>query len=348
MRIVGTLLKKEGPVVTIGALTLHLRLEISPASILFFRPEGVSVMRIAIIGIGGVGGYFGGKLARAYAGGEKHEIIFIARGEHLKAIQKKGLKLFTAEADYIAWPNIATDRPAMAGLFDLVFLCAKSYSLEESARAIEKNITKDTIIVPLQNGIESAVRLRTVLPAADIVSGCVYIISHIEKPGVIRQDGGACKMIFGTDNTRSSKKYTHILDILLEAKINAVLSDGISQVLWSKYLLMCPLASLTSATGKSYGEIIEDRELSTLARELMQEVVAVARAKKINLPQNAVDKTMEMVAGFGYESKTSMQLDCENGRQTEIDALTAYLCRAGREAGVATPVHDEMLRRLSA
>ena len=144
-------------------------------------------MRIAIVGLGGVGGYFGGKLARTYAGGERHEIIFIARGEHLKAIQKRGLKLFTAEADYIAWPNVATDRPAMAGPFDLVLLCSKSYSLESSARLVQKNIGTDTIVIPLQNGIESAVRVRNVLPAADIVSGSVYIISHIET-GVIRQE----------------------------------------------------------------------------------------------------------------------------------------------------------------
>jgi 2-dehydropantoate 2-reductase len=304
-------------------------------------------MRIAIVGLGGVGGYFGGKLARTYAGGERHEIIFIARGEHLKAIQKRGLKLFTAEADYIAWPNVATDRPAMAGPFDLVLLCSKSYSLESSARLVQKNIGTDTIVIPLQNGIESAVRVRNVLPAADIVSGSVYIISHIEKPGVIRQEGGACRLIFGTDDAQSAKKYSHVLDILLEAKINAILSGNISEVLWNKYLLMCPLASLTAATGKTYGEIIENPELSAMARELMQEVVAVARAKKITLPPNAVDKTMEMVAGFGYDSKTSMQRDRENGRQTEIDALTSYLCRAGREAGVSTPVHDEMLRRLS-
>ena len=303
-------------------------------------------MRIAIVGLGGVGGYFGGKLARAYAGGEKHEMIFIARGDHLKAIQKRGMKLLTTEADYTVWPNIATDRPSVAGTFDLLFLCTKSYSLESSARAVQKNISRDTIIIPLQNGIESAARLSKVLPAGDIVSGCVYIISHIEKPGVIRQEGGACRLIFGTDDDRSAKKYSHILEILLEAKINAVLSGNISEVLWNKYLLMCPLASLTAATGKTYGEIIENPELSALARELMQEVVALARAKKIHLAPNAVDKTMEMVASFGYESKTSMQRDRENGRQTEIDALTSYLCRAGREEGVPTPVHDEMLRCL--
>lgn len=303
-------------------------------------------MRIAIVGIGGVGGYFGGKLAKAYSGGEKHEIIFIARGNHLKAIQENGLQLYTREGDYIAWPNIATDHPAMAGVFDVVFFCVKSYSLESSALAIQKNINKNTVVIPLLNGIESAQRLRAVLPQGDIISGSVYIITHIEQPGVIRQKDGACKLIFGTDDPQTAKKYSPILNMLLQAKINAELTDRISQILWTKYLLMCPLASLTSAAGKTYGEILENRELKALARELMQEVADVACASGIALPRNAVDKTMEMVAGFGYGSKTSMQLDREKGNQTEIDALTAYMCRAGREAGIPTPRHDELLKQL--
>lgn len=303
-------------------------------------------MRIAIVGIGGVGGYFGGKLAKAYSGGEKHEIIFIARGDHLKAIQENGLQLYTREGDYIAWPNIATDHPAMAGVFDVVFFCVKSYSLESTALAIQKNINKNTVVIPLLNGIESAQRLRAVLPQGDIISGSVYIITHIEQPGVIRQKDGACKLIFGTDDPQTAKKYSPILNMLLQAKINAELTDRISQILWTKYLLMCPLASLTSAAGKTYGEILENRELKALARELMQEVADVACASGIALPRNAVDKTMEMVAGFGYGSKTSMQLDREKGNQTEIDALTAYMCRAGREAGIPTPRHDELLKQL--
>ena len=104
-------------------------------------------MRIAIVGIGGVGGYFGGKLAREYAGSEKHEIIFVARGEHLKAIQQNGLQLFTREGNSVVWPNIATDNPAVAGIFDLVFFCVKSYSLESSASSLKANISKDTVVI---------------------------------------------------------------------------------------------------------------------------------------------------------------------------------------------------------
>lgn len=302
-------------------------------------------MRIGIVGIGGVGGYFGGKLAREYATSGKHEVIFVARGEHLKAIQKSGLQLFTREGDYVAWPNIATDNPAVAGVFDLVFFCTKSYSLESSALEVIACVNKNTVVIPLLNGVNSAERLRAVLPQSHVLGGSVYIISHIEKPGIIKQEGGACKLTFGTNN-ESSTKYQYILDILLPAGINAVLTDKISEVLWTKYLLMCPLASLMTATGKTYGAVWADPSLRKKARDMMLEVVAVAKARHVSLTEDAVDKAMQMVAGFGHNSKTSMQLDKEKGRQTEIDALTAYLCKAGRESGVPTPLHDEIYEQL--
>lgn len=303
-------------------------------------------MRIGIIGIGGVGGYFGGKLAIEYGQAGTHEIIFIARGEHLKEIKKNGLSLFTREGDYVVKPTLATDNPAEAGIFDLVFFCTKSYALENAARDFKNNITNNTVVIPLLNGVNSAERLRAILPDADVIGGSVYIISHIEKPGVIKQEGGACKLTFGTDNAQSAKKYSYILDVLLKAKINAVLSDKISKTLWLKFLLMCPVGSLTTATGKTYGQIWEDPELKKKARDMMLEVVAVARARQIYLQEDAVDKTIEMIGSFGYNLKTSMQIDREKGKQTEIEALTAYLCQAGRESGVPTPLHDEMYNKL--
>jgi 2-dehydropantoate 2-reductase len=302
-------------------------------------------LRIGIIGIGGVGGYFGGKLAIEYEGSDQHEIIFIARGEHLKAIQEKGLQLLTQEGDYVARPALATDNPAEAGIFDLIFFCTKSYSLESSAREFSSCIDKNTVVIPLLNGVNSAERLCAVLPQANVLSGSVYIITHIEKPGVIHQEDGACKLTFGTDD-ESAKKYKYILDILLQAKINAILTDKISEVLWTKYLLMCPLASLMSATNKTYGAVWVDSSLRKKARDMMLEVAAVAKARHIFLPENIVDKSMEMVAGFGHNSKTSMQLDKENGKQTEIDTLTAYICKAGKEFGIPTPLHNEIYFQL--
>jgi 2-dehydropantoate 2-reductase len=303
-------------------------------------------LRIGVIGIGGVGGYFGGKLAVEYENSREHEIIFIARGEHLKAIQKNGLRLMTKEGDFTARPKLACSNPDEAGIFDVVIFCTKSYSLEDSAREFSPCINKNTVVIPLLNGVNSARRLKTVLPDADVIGGSVYIISHIEAPGLVKQEGGSCRLTFGADDKDSAQKYSRILDILLRAKIKAVLTDKISEVLWTKYLLMCPLGSLTAATGNTYGSIMADSLLRKKARDMMLEVVAVALAHHVDLPPEAVDKAMEMVAGFDYHSKTSMQIDREKGRRTEIDALTAYLCEAGREAGVPTPLHDEIYAEL--
>ncbi|MBP7341431.1 MAG: 2-dehydropantoate 2-reductase [Smithellaceae bacterium] len=303
-------------------------------------------MRIAIVGIGGVGGYFGGKLAGRYASSGMHEIIFIARGEHLRKIQKNGLQLYTREGVYIAWPNVATDDPSEHGIFDLVFFCVKSYSLEDAARRLKENISRRTVVIPLLNGVDSALRLSAVLPEADIVSGSVYIITFIEKPGVVIQTQGACRLTFGTDDPQTVSRYTPILQLLVESGIDAHLSDHITDILWKKYLMMCPLGSLTAATGQTYGRILQDEDLRNRLAGLMREVTAVAKALHIRLPADAVEKTMDMIGRFSFDAKTSMQLDRERGNKTEVDTLTAYLCRKGRETGIPTPLHDEVLRQL--
>ena len=296
-------------------------------------------MKIGIVGIGGVGGYFGGKLAKEYGNSGQHEIIFIARGEHLSAIKKNGLKLFTREGDYVARPTLVTDNPAEAGVFDLVFFCVKSYSLRSSANQISGNINKETVMIPLLNGVEIAARLHSILPQTSIVQGCVYISSLIEKPGVVRQAGGACKLILGTDD-QSSNQYQYILDILLQAKINAELTDKISTALWTKYLLICPLAGLTSATNKTFGEIMENADLRERLRKTIEEVKSIANARKIELPEDIVDKTLESISRFAYDTKTSMQIDRERGKDTEIDIFTNYIIKSGKELKISTPLHD--------
>jgi 2-dehydropantoate 2-reductase len=304
-------------------------------------------MRIAIIGIGGVGGYFGGKLARTYASSGKHEIIFIARGEHLKVIQREGLRIMTEEGDYTVWPNIATDQPDIAGPFDIALFCVKSYALESTAHYWKGNILHATVVIPLLNGVESADRLRLVLPHADVISGSVLIISHIENPGTIHQEGGACKLTFGTDDVESSKKYKYIFDIFREANIKVDLTDKISEVLWRKMLLMSPMASLMSSTGKTFGEIWQDVSLRNLAKQLIREVFEVARARHILLPPDSIEQTLETIAALKPEAKTSMQWDMEKGKQTEIDIFTAFLCKTGKQLGVPTPLHDDLLKSLS-
>jgi 2-dehydropantoate 2-reductase len=296
-------------------------------------------MRIAIIGLGGVGGYFGGKLAREFANSGQHEIVFICRGEHLAAIKNKGLTVSSKEGVYVASPSLATDDPAKAGIFDLIFFCTKSYHLEKAALALKESIDENTIIIPLLNGVDIGERLNKILPQARILKGCVYISAAIEKPGVVRQTDGACKLVFGTDD-QSAMNYQFILDILLQAKIDAELTCRISPVLWTKYLLICPLAGLTAATGETFGGVLENPDLRSRLSEMIGEVKLIAEARGVSLPGDVDEKILKRIGGFAYNTKTSMQIDMERGNPMERDIFIDYIRQSGRELGIPTPGHD--------
>jgi 2-dehydropantoate 2-reductase len=196
-------------------------------------------------------------------------------------------------------------------------------------------------VIPLLNGVNIAERLRAVLPNADVLQGCVYISSFVDKPGVVRQSEGSCKLTFGTDD-QSASQYQYIPDILRQAKIDATLTDKISQALWTKYLLICPLGSLTALTGQTFGGVIEDPKLKNKLREMIKEVKAIADARKIELPEDIVEKTIKLIEGFSYDTKTSMLVDRELGKKMEVDIFTDYVRQAGQELGIPTPLHNEI------
>ena len=154
-------------------------------------------MKIAVVGLGGVGGYFGGKIARKYAGSPEHGVVFIARGAHLAAIRRDGLLLKTVEEEFRVKPDLATDNPSEAGRCDLILFSVKEYDLEAAATALIPLLHEKTIVLPVLNGVDIAERLRSILPRGVVLSGCVYISAFIEAPGVVRQVGGACRLLFG-------------------------------------------------------------------------------------------------------------------------------------------------------
>jgi len=302
-------------------------------------------MKIAIVGIGGVGGYYGGNLALKYAASEDHQIFFIARGEHLDKIKKDGLKVKTKEVEFTAVPTLATDNPKELGSLDLIFFCVKGYDLEASARMITGNLHDRSVTIPLLNGVDNAERLTSVLDKGIVINGCVYISSHIVQPGMIEQIGGSCKLIFGPE-TGPVDPYRKIEALLTTAGINAVLSQNIAVDAWSKYLFVGPLGSITSMVDKSLGEIMENENHRTLLEGMMREVASVAEARNIPLPDNIVQQSLDIALNFPYETRTSIQLDFEKGSRTELDTFTGYLVRAGKSTGIATPLHDKIYSEL--
>jgi len=303
-------------------------------------------MKIAVVGIGGMGGYFGGKLALRYAGSPGHEVVFIARGEHLATIKREGLLLKTVEREYRAVPDLATDSPAEAGACDLVLFCVKEYDLETAAAGISPLLHAKTAVLPILNGVDIAERLRSILPRGEVLSGCVYISTFIEAPGVVRQAGGTCQLFFGPDDGKA-EAYRPLEKHLQEAGIKAELSDGIGVHLWTKYLFVSPMAGVTSLMAKSFGEVMADEGGRATVRGLMEEIAALARAKGVPLPSDAVESGLATIARFPPATKSSMQLDYEKGRRTEVELFLGYAVRAGRALGVPTPRHDALYAALT-
>ncbi len=297
------------------------------------------MMKIAIIGMGGVGGYYGGKLALKYAVSDDHQIFFIARGEHLGKIRKDGLKLITTEGDFTATPSLATDNPKELGPLDLIIFGVKGYDLENAARMITGNLHDNTVIIPLLNGVDNAERLKTVLNTGIIMNGCVYISTRIVSPGVVEHVGGPCALFFGPEEGPIDR-YSGVETVMKDAGIKATLSDHITTDVWSKYIFVGPLGGITSMVNQPLGVIMENEEHRTMLEGLMKEVEAIAQARDIPLPKNIVQQSLNVASSFPYETRTSIQLDFEKGKQTEMETFTGYVVRSGRKLGIKTPLHD--------
>jgi len=303
-------------------------------------------MKIAVVGIGGMGGFFGGKLALKYAGRSEHRVVFIARGKHLAAIRGGGLLLKTVEGDHKIVPDLATDNAIEAGACDLVLFCVKEYDLEEAAAGLFPLLHKKTAVLPIQNGVDIAERLRSILPRGVVLSGCVYISTFIEAPGVVRQVGGTCQLIFGPDDGQA-ETYRPLEGFLKAAGIKAELSSEIAVPLWTKYLFVSPMAGVTSLLKKSFGDVMADEKGRGMVRGLMEEIAALARAKGVRLPLDGVESGLATIARFPYATKSSMQLDFEKGRRTEVELFIGYAVRAGRALAVPTPFHDALYAALT-
>jgi 2-dehydropantoate 2-reductase len=303
-------------------------------------------MKVAVVGLGGVGGYFGGKLARKYAGSPGHTVVFIARGKHLAAIRREGLLLKTVEGDLRVTPDLATDSPAEAGPCDLVLFCVKEYDLEAAAAGIAPLLHANTAILPVLNGVDIAERLRAIIPRGVALSGCVYISTFIEAPGVVRQVGGTCQLVFGPDDGKPDA-YRPLEAFLKEAGIKAELSNDIAVPLWTKYLFVSPMAGVTSLTGLNFGDVMADAKGRAMVRGLMEEIERLARKKGINLPADGVERGIATVERFPPATKSSLQLDFAKGGRNELELFIGFAVRAGRALGVPMPLHEELYAALT-
>ena len=302
--------------------------------------------RIGILGIGGVGGFLGAKLAIKYAASDDVEIVFIARGENQKAIQQKGLRLITAKGEETAHPDVVTNDPAEIGELDFLICCVKSYHLEDALAPLKPCVNGNTIILPLLNGVDARERIEGIFPENEVWDGCVYIMARLIEPGVVSELGNIHQYHFGS-TSGSRRKLETLERIFTDAGVDTFLSKDIEQTIWDKFLLISTIATLTSALDFSIQEIFADRNHQNSLLKLMEELVAVGEAKGVRFSDGVVEKTLKILKSTPAGGTSSMHSDFVRGGSTEYKSLTEYVVNQGKRLGVPTPNYESSLSVLA-
>jgi 2-dehydropantoate 2-reductase len=291
-------------------------------------------MKIAIFGSGGVGGYFGGRLAAA---GE--DVTFLARGAHLTAMQKDGLHIASPLGD-VHLPSVqATDRPQAVGPVDVVLFTVKLYDVDASAATLSPLIGADTVVITLQNGVDAMDMVAKHVGEHHVAGGAAYIVAVIDSPGHIRHTT-AQQLVFGERDGRRSDRLLAFEAAGARAGFQAKASSDVVADLWVKFVRLATWSGMTTVTRSPMGVVRDTPATFELMIAAIEEVVAVGRAKGVRLPADLMDTTLTMIKNFPAASKSSMLEDIERGRRLELPWLSGAVVRIGKEVGVPTPIHQ--------
>ena len=293
------------------------------------------MLKIAVFGTGGVGGIFGALFGKA-----GHEIHFIARGKNLTAIQSRGLRVLSSQGNFELQPKQVTSASQEVGPSDLVLVCVKAWQLREARKELGALIGTDTLILPLQNGVEASEFLSEAYPENQILRGFCAVISYLEAPGTIRHIGIPPYICFG--ELKAPHVSSRIQDLGRRLSVPGLVLETPTNLLtqqWQKFLFISSLAAITASTRLTAGTLRNIPESRNLIQEAMNEVVAIGKAKGISFPSDAVEKAMSRVDEMPFEGTTSMQRDFESGNRTELETFSGYITREGKKLGVPTPVH---------
>jgi 2-dehydropantoate 2-reductase len=300
-------------------------------------------MNIAIIGLGGVGGYFGGKICKqtSMAG---VNVFFVARGKHLDEIRKNGLRVSAAtEGEWVCSPTLATDRIEELPVLDICLLCVKSYDLRNAVSRLCHKVSGSALLVPLLNGIDVYERIREDLHTARVLPACVYMSSQIETYGKVTQKGGACKILLGADPHVPGPVPDQLFGLFKASTIKYEWFVDVSPEIWGKYVFISPFGLVTAAFDKTIGQVMESSALSKYVLSVMGEIVQLSKEMGVALPETIIADSYQKGSGFPYETKTSFQLDFEAmNRLDERDLFGGAILRLGKRLGIDTPVTREL------
>jgi 2-dehydropantoate 2-reductase len=290
-------------------------------------------MRIAVMGSGGVGGYFGGLLAQS-----EEEVIFIARGTHLQALRTHGITVKSHVTGDFTRAVSATDDLGAIGEVDLILFCVKTYDLDAAAARLSPLIGSHTMVLPLQNGIDSAERLAQIISPAAVLGGVAYVIATRVAPGVIVHHG-LNKIIFGERNGGTSPRTEQLRDMFRRTAITGELHTDIRVPQWDKFILLAATGGLMAMTRLSIGSIRACPETSALFRGVIEEAAAVGWALGVPLPEDCVDQHWALISGLDPAARGSMSHDVMEGHRLELEALNGTVVRLGRQVGLSTPLN---------
>ncbi|MDP2387827.1 MAG: 2-dehydropantoate 2-reductase [Bacteroidota bacterium] len=298
--------------------------------------------RIGILGVGGVGGYFGGLLAERYFNSADVEVIFIVRPSSEKIIKEKGLKLITPQNEKIIFPSLVTSKPDEIGELDYLICTVKSYDLAESLIPLKNSVKRDTILLPLLNGVDSKEIIKTIFPEAVVLDGCVYIVSRLIEPGVVKETGNIHTLYFGSEKT-DQPGLKQLERLFLDAGIECFLCDTITSTVWEKFIFISSIASLTSYLNLTIGAILSDGMHKQTLLILLKELKLIADARSIGLQDDVIEKTLKKMGKLPFETTSSMHSDFKKGGKTEYRSLTEYVVKCGNELNIETPGFDRIL-----
>jgi 2-dehydropantoate 2-reductase len=291
-------------------------------------------MRIAIIGAGGVGGYFGARLQQAGA-----DVHFVARGSHLAAMRRDGLTVESPLGD-IHLPKVnATETPADIGPADMVWLSVKLWDMDGAVKSMRPLIGPDTGVISFQNGVQKDDILREAFGDRAVMGGVAYIATNIDRPGVIKHTGTMQRLIFGEYDGRRSKRAETLLDFSLRGGIDAELSDDVRKAIWEKFVFLVALSGSTTTMRETIGPIRSNPRSRRFLSELMRETVAVGRALGVALPADFADQRLAFVDTLPHEMTSSMHHDLKAGKRLEVSWLSGGVAQLGEKAGVPTPMN---------
>ena len=299
-------------------------------------------MRIAIYGAGGVGGYFGARLAEF-----GQEVHFIARGKHLEAIKKTGLKVSSIAGDIELDSVNATDDPATIGPVDYIICTVKHWQLAAAAKAMKPMVGPDTLIIPLQNGVEAIHILSEFYDTEQILGGLCAIIAFIAEPGHIKHSGANPLIRFGRPDSKADPRINRLSEVFNRCiGVKSSIPENIHTAIWQKFILITPWSGMASVARAPIGVLLTQPEVRELIIQSMEEILAVASAIGIPLPDNIIESTLTTFDSFPVNSTSSMQRDIEAGHPSELDSLVGAVVRLGKENQVATPLNTFILNSL--